>query len=61
MRCESAGLFAVAALFSKDGAMLCSFASVLLLMCELSALWMAFCRAAMRSAGKACERFNWST
>lgn len=36
-RVASAGLFAVAALFSNDGAMLFNFASLLLLMCELSA------------------------
>src|SRR5437016_7891505 len=35
-RAESAGLFAVAALFSNDGAMLFSFATLPLLMCERS-------------------------
>src|SRR6266404_44138 len=60
-RAESAGLFAMAALFSNDGAMRFSFASLLWLMCELSALWIALCRAAIRSAGKACDRDNWST
>jgi hypothetical protein len=37
-RVESAGLFAVAALCSNDGAMLPNFASLLLLRCELCAL-----------------------
>ena len=60
-RAESAGLFAMAALFSNDGAMRLNFASLLWLMCELSALWIAFWRAAIRSAGKACDRDNWST
>src|SRR5260370_41384882 len=36
-RAESAGLLAVAALFSNDGSMRCNFASMLGLMCELSA------------------------
>src|SRR5580700_7365234 len=35
-RVASTGLFALAALFSNDGAMLFNFASLLLLMCELS-------------------------
>src|SRR4029077_16367351 len=61
IRAESAGLFAVAALFSSDGAMPFNFASLPRLICELSALWIAFCRAAIRSAGKACDRDNWST
>jgi len=43
----------VAALFSSDGAMRVNFASLPLFMCELSALWIAFCRAAIWSAGKA--------
>jgi hypothetical protein len=40
--------------------MLFNFASLLLLMCEVSALWIAYCRDAICSAGKACERDNWS-
>src|SRR6267378_1959673 len=51
----------MAALFSNDGAMRFNFASLPLLMCELSALWIAFRRAAIRSAGRACDRDNWST
>lgn len=57
-RFESAGVFAVEALSSKDAAIPSSFATLLLLMCELSAPRMAFSRAAIRSAGKAWERFN---
>ena len=41
-RLASAGLFAVAALFSSDGAIRFNFATLLLLMCEVSALWIAF-------------------
>ena len=50
----------MAALFSKDGGHALQLRDLLLFMCEVSALWMAFCRAAIRSAGKACERSNWS-
>src|ERR1700693_190388 len=57
-RLESFGLFAVAALFCTDGAMCFNFARSLLLMCEVSAALRAARRAAMRSAGKACERSN---
>src|SRR5579859_7569024 len=59
-RVESAGFFAVAALFSNDGAMRFNLASLLLLMCELSALWIAFRKSAIRAAGRACDRDNWS-
>src|SRR6267142_5013008 len=46
-RAESAGLFAMEALFSNDGARRFNFASLL----ELSALWIAFRRSAIRFAG----------
>ena len=44
--------------FSNEGAMPFNFATLLLLMCELSALLIAVRRAAIRSAGKACDRSN---
>src|SRR5579864_4706909 len=57
-RVESAGLFAVAALCSNDGAMPFNFARLLRLRCELSALWIAFRRAVTCSAGNAFDRDN---
>ena len=48
----------MAAFFSKDGAMLLNFATLVLLMCELSASRIPARRAAIRSAGKACDRSN---
>src|ERR1700676_2687984 len=57
-RAESPGLFAVAALCSRESAMPFNFASFLLFMWELSALCIAFCRSAIRSAGKASDRVN---
>src|SRR5712691_7812550 len=55
-RFESAVLFVMAALFSNEGARLLSFASSPRFMCEASALWIAFRRAAIRSAGRPCDR-----
>ena len=57
-RFESAVLLAMAAVFSNDGARLLSFASSLRFMCEVSALWIACRRAAIRSAGRPCDRSN---
>src|ERR1700684_4242413 len=57
-RAASAGLVAIAAFFSKDGAMLLNFATLLLLMCEFSASRIPARRAAIRSAGKACDLSN---
>ena len=55
-RVESAGLFAVVALASRDGAMPFNFATLLSLMWDFSALAIAFCRELICFAGKACER-----
>src|SRR5258706_13595762 len=57
-RFESAVLFVMAALFSNEGARLLSFASSPRFMCEVSALWIACRRAAIRSAGQPCDRCN---
>ncbi len=57
-RDTSPGLFAVAAFCSNESAMLFNFARVFLLMCDLSAFCIAFCRSTTRSAGKASERVN---
>src|SRR5580704_1186063 len=61
IRIESAGVFAVAALFSNEGASPFSFAMLLTLMCDFSALLIAFCSLAIRPSGRACDRDNWST
>jgi hypothetical protein len=57
-RFESAVVFVMAALFSNDGARPLSFASSFRFICEVSALWIAFRRAAIRSAGRPCDRSN---
>lgn len=57
-RVESAGLFAVAALASRDGAKPFSFATFFSFMCDLSAFWIAFCREVTCFDGKACDRAN---
>ena len=61
MRIESAGVFAVAALFSSEGAMPFNFAALFWLMCDLSALLITFCNSAIRPAGRAFDLDNWST
>src|SRR5579864_240073 len=60
-RIESAGVFAVSALFSKVDDILFNFAILFLLLCEFSALRIAFSSCAIWLAGRACERDNWST
>src|SRR5690348_15662319 len=52
-RDASAALCAAAADFSTSGAICFSLATLLLLRCELSALWMACCKAEICPAGKA--------
>src|SRR5580704_12474767 len=59
-RAASAVFVDRAAFFSKDGAMALNFATLFLFMCELSAPLIAVRRAAIRSAGKACDLSNWS-
>jgi len=61
IRIESAGDFAVAALFSNEGARALNFARLFALRCDFSALLIAFCNFAIRPAGRACERASWST
>jgi hypothetical protein len=61
IRIESAGVFAVAALFSNEEAIPFNFAILLLFMCDVSALAMVFRSLAIRLAGRACALDNWST
>ena len=60
-RFASVRFFSAEALACNDAAVRFNFARLLLLMCEFSAPLIASRRPAIRSAGKACERSNWST
>src|SRR4029077_4730273 len=55
-RVESAGVFAVVALPCRESARLLSFARSFLFRWDFPALRIAFCRVAIRSAERACDR-----